>query len=375
VIGRFTVQAIVSSAWNIDAHGDWSQASNWSLGVPNTTGARAHFGSIVTQPRTVTVDVPVTVGKIEFDHTSAYTIAGSNPLTLDVAAGTAQITVNSGSHTISAPLTLADNTGVNVAPAASNLSITGALNAAAASLTKTGAGSLTVNNVRAMGLAINGGTVAIEPDGTNAGTSNIGGLTIAGATGAWTAKLDLANNDAVVRSTAATKAADLARLNDQLRSGYAMGGWTGTGITSSAAAASATFETGLVMIDNAVFQYPEFSGQTVNDDSILLKFTYYGDIDANGEVNADDLTVFANNFGRLSGAAQVDGDIDFDNDVDADDLTVFANNFGKGVGAPLDAGVVAVVPEPASLVLAALGAGVALSTLGMTRRWRHGNGR
>jgi hypothetical protein len=35
-----------------------------------------------------------------------------------------------------------------------------------------------------------------------------------------------------------------------------------------AAAASATFETGLVMIDNAVFEYPEFSGQTVAQSSI-----------------------------------------------------------------------------------------------------------
>ncbi|HZO05052.1 MAG TPA: VCBS repeat-containing protein, partial [Solirubrobacterales bacterium] len=35
-----------------------------------------------------------------------------------------------------------------------------------------------------------------------------------------------------------------------------------------------------------------------------------GDIDGNGTVDADDLTVFANNFGRRSGATQVDGDID-----------------------------------------------------------------
>jgi hypothetical protein len=30
--------------------------------------------------------------------------------------------------------------------------------------------------------------------------------------------------------------------------------------------------------------------------------------------------------------------------VDADDLTVFANNFGKGIGAPLAADAVAAVP-------------------------------
>ena len=111
--------------------------------------------------------------------------------------------------------------------------------------------------------------------------------------------------------------------------------------------------------------FPDFSGQTVNADSILLKYTYYGDIDVNGQVDADDLTVFANNFGRPSGAGQVDGDIDFDNDVDADDLTVFANNFGKGIGSPLAAGAVAAVPEPASLVLAGLAAAGALAGIGL----------
>jgi hypothetical protein len=130
------------------------------------------------------------------------------------------------------------------------------------------------------------------------------------------------------------------------------------------------------MIDNAVFGYPEFGGQTVNDNSIIVTYTYYGDIDANGEVNADDLTVFANNFGKPTEAGQVDGNIDFDADVDADDLTVFANNFGKGAGAPLASGPVAAVspeavPEPTSRVLAGLcGAGVLAGIAFRRRRTR-----
>jgi hypothetical protein len=82
-----------------------------------------------------------------------------------------------------------------------------------------------------------------------------------------------------------------------------------------------------------------------------LKYTYYGDIDQNGQVDADDLTVFASNFGRASGATQIDGDIDFNGTVDADDLTVFANNFNKGVGNPLANGGIHAVPEPAALAL------------------------
>jgi Glutamine amidotransferases class-II len=49
-----------------------------------------------------------------------------------------------------------------------------------------------------------------------------------------------------------------------------------------------------------------------------------GDINEDGQVNAADLTVFAENFG-LSG----DGDLDFDGDVDGADLAALAGSYGK----------------------------------------------
>jgi hypothetical protein len=249
---------------------------------------------------------------------------------------------------------------ISVWPLASNLSLTGTLTASGRSLSKAGAGTLTVNNVRAQSLSINGGTVAVAPNGTPAGTSALSALSIAGAINRSTAKLDLADNDAVLHPAGANKQVEFMRLYNQVKQGFNMGNWQGLGITSTAAAANTAADTGLTVVDNALLGYNEFSGQPVNADSILLKYTYYGDIDQNGQVDADDLTVFANNFGRAAGATQVDGDIDFNGSVDADDLTVFANNFNKGVGNPLSAGNVQAVPEPATLVLAALGAAVLL---------------
>jgi len=347
------------ATWNIDANGSWSAAGNWTGGVPNAAGARAVFGGVIIAPRTVTVDVPISVGRIDFENANAYTIAGANGITLDVTSGSAEINVASGNHMISAPVTLADDTLITVSPAASNLSITGALSASGRNFTKAGAGTVTLNHVRAAGLSINDGTVAVVPNGTSAGTSVLGSLSIAGASNGWTAKLDDANNDSIVHSTAANKPADFGRLYNQVKQGFNGGNWQGLGITSATAAANPAADTGLSIVDNVLLGYHDFSGQPVTADSILLKYTYYGDIDQNGQVDADDLTVFANNFGRASGATQIDGDIDFNGTVDADDLTVFANNFNKGVGNPLGASRIQALPEPGTLLLATLATALA----------------
>jgi T5SS/PEP-CTERM-associated repeat protein len=349
------IQPLPPSTWNVDADGNWSTAANWTAGVPNVAGASAIFGNKITAPRTVTADIPITVGRIDFDSANPYTIAGSNTISVNATSGFGQINVTTGSHTISAPLSLADNTVINIAPADGNLSITAPMSASDIKLTKAGLGSLTLANVRTSALSVHSGTVAIAPNGTPAGTSAVGTLLIAGNTDAWTTKLDLANNDAVVQSTAANKATDFARLHNQVKQGFNNGAWTGQGITSSSAAGNANSDTGLSVVDNALLGVTSFSGQPVTADSILLKYTYYGDIDANGQVDADDLTVFASNFGRASGATQVDGDIDFNGAVDADDLTVVANNFAKGLATPLAANNLQAVPEPQTHALMAIG--------------------
>jgi hypothetical protein len=224
---------------------------------------------------------------------------------------------------------------------------------------------LTTNRLNQNGLTISGnGSLSILPGGQ---TNLLTTLDVS-ATGT----LDLADNDLVIQSTAAAKPALLSAVYGRLAAGYAGGLWNGAGITSANAAANPNVDTSLNLVDNALLVLTEFGGVSVDENSLLLKYTYYGDIDLNGQVDADDLTVFANNFGRPTGAVQIDGDIDFDGDVDADDLTVFANNFGKGIGDPLAAGTVAAVPEPTSFFLAGLGA--AMLSAAWVRRRRRGRG-
>jgi sugar lactone lactonase YvrE len=188
---------------------------------------------------------------------------------------------------------------------------------------------LTTSRLKQNELAVaDGGRVTILPDGTLANV--LGGLDLD-----MTGTLDVADNDLIVKTTAANKSAVLGALYGRLVSGFANGAWNGPGLVSSAATSNP--DTTLSMVDNALFGHTTFGGEPVDANAILFKHTYYGDIDQNGAVDADDLTVFANNFGRRTGATQVDGDIDFNGTVDADDLTVFANNFGRGIGSPLAA--------------------------------------
>jgi hypothetical protein len=374
----------VIHTWNVDADGNWSVATNWTNGEPNGAGTVASFLGVITAPHTVNIDGPKSVGELRFDNANSYTLGGPGPLTISNTAG-ASIVVQNGSHTISAPLSIAaGNTVTKSGPG--TLTISGAQSHAPGAVLIASAGVTNLNSDGGQNLSVQanasvnfgstqhlnnlsigaGAKATLTAGGNKVLVSNV--PTIAGATGAWTGTLDLTDNDAAFQSSAANKIADFNRLYDQLKSGYAAAAWNGTGINSSTAAADANFETGLVMIDNEVFGYTDFSGQTVDANSILLKYTYYGDIDANGEVNADDLTIFANNFGKATGAGQVDGDIDFDADVNADDLTIFANNFGKGVGAPLASGAVEAVPEPAGLALAGIAALFALAGIYMQRR-------
>ena len=68
--------------------------------------------------------------------------------------------------------------------------------------------------------------------------------------------------------------------------------WLGNGITSAAASSDPKHITGLAAIlnDNGVggALYSTFDGQSVDINSILVKYTYEGDANANGRIEPDD---------------------------------------------------------------------------------------
>ncbi|HEX3356819.1 MAG TPA: endo-1,4-beta-xylanase [Tepidisphaeraceae bacterium] len=341
------------SLWNTSNSGSWSSGGNWSTGgVASAAGQTAYFGTAAA-PRTITVDGARTVGMIALNSANSYTIGGAGTVTLQGFNSTgghqAAIYVAGGSHRIDAPLAPADNTTITVAPANSTLTIT-QLQPSNVTISTAGAGTVAVNNIRAAGLNVGAGTVKVLPDGTNAATSTIGSLAIAGATDAWSARLDLANNHLIVNYTGTSP---LATIQNQIKNG-ASSAWTGKGIISSSAASVAIdgsnlHKTALGFGEASTLDLSTFAGQPITGPAIVVGYTLIGDANLDGVVNLLDLNALASNFGATTGTWTA-GDFDYNSAVDINDFNSLALNFNASLPASSPAPA-ALVPEPAVIAI------------------------
>jgi hypothetical protein len=348
----------------LDGNGTWSLDSNWAGTSPNGTNAATYFGPVILAPRVVTLDAPKTVGALNFDSAIGYTLAGPGTITMDVSstqAGiVAAINVMAGSHTISTPLVLNADTAITVDPVDSVLYLTGTLTASGRAITKDGFGVAQFENIRAASLNVVRGTAMVRPRSAGSpnspdGVSRLGSLSIASG-----AALDLTNNSAIIDYTSVGTLVDDVRQH--LRSGR---------ITSSMADAAHRLGYG----DNSVLLKNSFEGQDVSThQNVLIKYTYAGDTNLDGEVDVADLTALAQHW--QSPAVWTGGDFNYNGIVDVSDLLLLAQNWQAGVASPLPAGSLsaaltslnlpAVVPEPGSWAI------ISLSMTGMlaTRRRR-----
>jgi hypothetical protein len=366
----FVVAGPLSNAWNVDANGNWTQANNWTPGVPHGAGAHARFGGVITSPRTVSVDLPITAGRIDFENANRYTIAGPSALTLDAVSGESQINVITGAHTISAPIMLADDARINVTPAAGELILAGPLSAGGRNVTKVGAGSLKLNSLIAATMSINEGKVSIASSGSASSVSVLGALSIAGAPATPAAQLDLANNVAILDYTGNTPAASIRSQLIAGRGGPGFGAmWNGQGITSSAAAAAEPESRSVGYAENSSLPlgaYTDFRGRPVDNTSLLMAYTRTGDANLDGLVNDDDVTIVSATY--APGVPQPSwalGDFDYNGFVDDDDVTLLGVFYDPsappiGIEPPHmhSKAAVAAVPEPSTLMLVVTMAGL-----------------
>jgi hypothetical protein len=149
------------------------------------------------------------------------------------------------------------------------------------------------------------------------------------------ATLDLADNSLIVQSNTAGRAAALQAVTALAATGRNAGAWTGTGLTSSAAAFDATHLTGVAVISNAADDgspiRTTFAEETVDADSILARRTWNGDTDLTGVVDATDY--FHTDSGFAHGAAGfAHGDFDYTGKVDANDYFLIDKAFAAQSG-------------------------------------------
>src|SRR5262249_20049879 len=149
-----------------------------------------------------------------------------------------------------------------------------------------------------------------------------------GAGSVPTSTLDLADNDLIVTTTARST---VERYLQGARNG---GGWDGGGgIGSAAARATANHSTTLGSMSGAEYLSVYGAGATFDTFAVaatdtLVKYTWYGDADFNGEVNFDDYVRADAGFNAgLTG--WINGDFDLNGQVDFDDYVLIDLGFNS----------------------------------------------
>jgi autotransporter-associated beta strand protein len=395
-----------------------STATNITFG-----GGTLQFGAAFDPHpnRAILLDAAGTIDVQSYNVTIAGPVSGPGGLTkigdgtLALSGGAIQYTgpttVSGGTlrllDTLAFASSIINSATVEFAVSSGTWTYGGAIDSAG-TLIKSGDGTLIVAGPQTYApgavLAVQSGTVSLNSDagassifsltvsGTNGSTANFGmtqhlaGLNLAGGAranlaagrdkvlvtkalgieevgGSPTSRLDLADNTLIIDydDPAASPLQDVKRW---IASGCDGRLWDGNGIVSTTAAAQATtFGLGYAQNDLlfAKDQFSTFAGQPVDLTSVLVKYTYLGDVNLDGKVDDNDVTIIVLGYdhGRVNTHMWQEGDIvGYDGKIDDNDITVLVLNYGAGWkpgrGGPLGE-TSAAVPEPATLALAALG--------------------
>jgi len=352
-------------------------------GMPCNAGDIVTFGTDIPTGITETIDLNATrdfqisVGTMIFDNlSSSYLIdqgtAGTLTLNGNVTspagtttAGASAIVDEGGNHTISAPVALATTASVAVTTGSvftmsGNVTGTGALIVGPLTLPKSegaadGGGTLILSGANSYsgGTAVSAGTLLL-----NAGASlpQNKPLAITGGNVVLATGITAGSQSANVPATAPTSNVNISSLaisgsgtlninNNHIIINYGSGTdpigsiamwiadgaygsgttvtWTGTGITSSAAAANPNYGIGYADANDAGNPAGLAAGQ------IEIMYTLLGDANLDGKVNGSDFNLMATNFNQAVTAGWDKGDFNYDGKVNGNDFVLLAANFNQ----------------------------------------------
>jgi T5SS/PEP-CTERM-associated repeat protein len=159
--GCYAMLAAVPT-WKTDANGSWQTGTNWTTGnAPGGVNVAAMLETTITAPRTISIDSPLTLGVLTLNSAKHYTLAGTNPLTIQVYSGyIAKIDVQDSDttgHLLQTSVVLASPLDIAIA-SDSKLTLSGQLQTAGNTLTLYGGGTLTVSQ----GISTTGSLVVLS---------------------------------------------------------------------------------------------------------------------------------------------------------------------------------------------------------------------
>jgi len=323
----------VAQGWQGSVGSDWNDPGNWSAGINPGPQVIAEFNAPTDEQPVISRDTTIMGVSLE---APGWTIGGTGKM-LSVGKGGID-SAGDGTNTVDPNVGMGTDSAWTVGDE-NTLVLNGTFGGGDNTLTKDGAGRLVFagGQDHTTGLAMNvgAGTVQVAPA---AGPIVLSSLCIAESGGAPTARLDLASGRLIVDYDDGA-ASPLASIKRWLAAGYNTMTWTGNGIVSSAAAPDPiTFGLGYAQNDMLFAPYDSFAGQPVDLSTILVKFTYLGDLNLDGCVDDNDVT-FLNLFydgGITTSHYWSQGDIwGYDGRVDDNDVTILGLTYGLGIGHPL----------------------------------------
>jgi autotransporter-associated beta strand protein len=291
------------------------------------------------------------------------TKSGNGTLTLSGSQSYSVLTTNAGG-TANPAYDAVNNPGV-----AQKLGTTN-VNAVLASTTTVNANGGTTNlnpgngTVQTLSaLNVGSGAVAALTAGSggvaNVKTLNVSALSIAGGA-TPTGTVDIGNGAMVVHG------GNIATIQAQAISGFNNFSNNGTGINSSYAAAGTDgLPTTVGVLDNSVWNYNSFGGvNNLNTDpngaynQVLVKYTYYGDANLDGVVDATDYSLIDAGFfnGVPVGNNWLYGDFNGDGVVDATDYSLIDAGYFNQAGTLAVSNSIQAVPEPSTFAMLIMGA-------------------
>jgi len=256
-------------------------------------------------------------------------LSGAIPATLNLASGNSTVTNND-----SAPVFVAASTGKTTINATSGTTIIPA---------NSGTGIQQLNfaaiNISAGAKVVFATSSATLGDYSHHANRNVAVIDAGGLNIATGGILDMGDNDLILHYLSANETSVRNLVSGLLASGFDGGGFDTAGINSSEASYDANFGSGtraLGWMDNNDIGATTFDGVNTSDlNEVMIKFTYYGDSDLSGTVDATDFGLFAAGKSN-AGTEWAFGNYDYNSTTaDATDFGLFAagnsgyKQFGK----------------------------------------------